>query len=83
MHDFLKAVKLASLEAVNSSQPSTPLVGNVISTLPLSIRVNQRLILSEANLMIMEAASGIVTNDKVALIKFAGGQQYLVLGKLK
>lgn len=87
MHDFLKAVKQASLDAVNSSQPSAPFVGTVSSDSPLTIRLNQRLILTQQNLLLMASASAsasaFAVGDKVALLRFPGGQQYLVLGKLK
>lgn len=83
MRDFLKAVKQASIDAVNSSQPSAPFVGTVSAVSPLSIRLDQRLILTQQNLLLMASAPGFAVGDKVALIRFLGGQQYLVLGKLK
>lgn len=83
LHDFLRAVKQASLDAVNSTQPSAPFVGTVASASPLTIKLDQRLILTQPNLILMESAVGLAEGDKVALIRFSGGQQFLVLGKLE
>lgn len=81
--DFLKAIKQASVDAVDASQPAAPFVGTVASSSPLSIRLDQRLTLGKEHLMVMAAAEGVVYGDKVAVIRFAGGQKYLLLGKIK
>ena len=83
MHDFLKAVKQAAIDAVSSAQPAAPFVGTVASTDPLEIRLDQRLILAGQNLILMESVTDLLPGDKMALIRFSGGQQYLVLGKIR
>lgn len=81
--EFLNAIKQASVDAINSSQPAAPFVGTVVAASPLSIRLDQRLLLNKEHLIVMAAADGIVKGDKVAVMRFAGGQKYLVLGKIK
>lgn len=83
MPEFLKAIKQASVEAVNSTQPSAPFVGTVATASPLSVRLDQRLTVSKEHLVVMAAAGDAVVGDKVAVIRFAGGQRYLVLGKVR
>ena len=48
--DLIKLIKKTSLEAVNASKPANMVFGKVVSTLPLKIKVDQKLILGEAQL---------------------------------
>ena len=83
LNDFLRAIKRASLEAVDASQPAEPLIGTVASISPISITINQRLILSSGNIIVLSSAVGVSEGDRVALIRFTGGQKFLLLGKIE
>ena len=50
MNDFLKLIKKTAIEAVNASKPADMVFGKVISTSPLKIKVDQKLILTSAQL---------------------------------
>lgn len=50
--DFLKLIKKAAVEAVNASKPANMVFGKVISESPLKIKVDQKLILTEKQLIL-------------------------------
>lgn len=50
--DLLKLIKKSAVEAVNASKPANILFGKVISAKPLKIQVEQKLILTSAQLVL-------------------------------
>ena len=50
--DFLKMVKKAAVDAVNASKPANMVFGKVVSTSPLKIKIDQKLILGKAQLVL-------------------------------
>lgn len=52
MNDFVKLMKKTAVEAVNASKPANAVFGKVISTSPLKIKVDQKLILTSAQLVL-------------------------------
>lgn len=52
MNDFLKLMKKTAIEAVNASKPANMVFGKVISETPLKIKVDQKLILTSAQLVL-------------------------------
>ena len=52
MNDFLKLIKKTAVEAVNASKPANVVFGKVISVSPLKIKVDQKLILGKAQLIL-------------------------------
>lgn len=50
--DFVKVMKQAGTEAVTASKPANVVFGKVISADPLKIQVEQKLILSKAQLIL-------------------------------
>ena len=50
--DFVKVIKKVAIEAVNASKPANIVFGKVISEKPLKIKVNQKLILTEKQLVL-------------------------------
>ena len=50
--DLVKAIKRAAVEAVNASKPANMVFGKVISESPLKIKVDQKLILTEKQLIL-------------------------------
>ena len=51
-NDFLKVIKKAALDAVNTTQPSDFYFGKVISTSPLKISIEQKMTLGAAQLVL-------------------------------
>lgn len=70
MTDLLKAIKRASREASEASGPSDFVFGKVISTDPLQIQVDQKLILTRAQLVLTRSVTDFDT--KVTLKKSDG-----------
>ena len=52
MTDFIKLMKKTAVEAVNASKPSNMVFGKVISISPLKIKLDQKLILTSAQLVL-------------------------------
>ena len=50
--DLVKAIKKAAVEAVNASKPANMVFGTVISASPLKIKIDQKLILTSAQLVL-------------------------------
>ncbi len=55
MNGFLVSVKRAAVEAVEASKPAAIVMGKVISTNPLTVRVDQKLSLGSAQLVLTSA----------------------------
>ena len=52
MNDFLKLMKKTAVEAVDASKPANIVFGKVINEKPLKIKVDQKLILTEKQLVL-------------------------------
>ncbi len=52
MPNMVEIIKMAAIDAVNDSKPTTVVFGSVLSTAPLAISVDQKLILKEAHLIL-------------------------------
>jgi hypothetical protein len=61
--DLLKLIKKTAVEAVNASKPANMVFGKVISTSPLKIKIDQKLILTSAQLVL----SKHVTNYRLSV----------------
>ncbi|WP_347498649.1 DUF2577 domain-containing protein [Ruminiclostridium papyrosolvens] len=48
---MVEIIKMAAIDAVNDSKPTTVVFGNVLSTAPTAISIDQKLILKEAHLI--------------------------------
>lgn len=94
---MLDIIKKASLSAVSSTNPMAVLYGTVISENPLEVNVDQRFNLTEDFLVVGESMTeyklhiageeyvirqGLKTGDTVLLVRYQGGQTYLVLDRL-
>jgi len=51
-NDFVKSMKKAAVEAVEASKPANVVFGTVLSEKPLKIKVDQKLILTEKQLVL-------------------------------
>ncbi|MGM1048647.1 MAG: DUF2577 domain-containing protein [Bacillota bacterium] len=94
---MLDIIKKASLSAVGSTNPMAVLYGIVTSQDPLEVNVDQRFSLTEDFLVVGESMTeyklnigseeyvireGLKTGDTVLLVRYQGGQTYLVLDRL-
>lgn len=83
MNDFLKLVKKTALEAVNASRPTNVVFGKVINDSPLKIKIDQKLVLSSAQLVLCENVTNFLNvGEEVVLIQMSGGQKYVVIDKI-
>ena len=84
MPDLLDIMKRAALGAVDSTDPATFIFGTVTGTGPVEIQIDQKLTLSTAQLVFMASlpASSLAMGDSVVLLRQAGGQLFVVLGKV-
>ena len=83
MIEFVQCIKRAAREAVEADVPAAPCVGTVVKEDPLTVRLSQRLSLSGRQLLFLEGQEELEEGDRLALLRFAGGQKYLVVGWLK
>lgn len=84
---ILEMIKQAAVEAVDAMQPCRIVFGKIISLSPLKISVDQKLILTSAQLAFTRTGKTFIDNElvpggKVAMIRQQGGQMYLVLDKV-
>lgn len=56
--------------------------GSVLSTTPLTIKVDNRFDLPGEGVVLLEGVN-LKVGDKVVLLRNQGGQEYLVLGRVK
>lgn len=83
MRELLETIKLAALEAVETQQPATVLLGTVEQISPLTVRVHQRLKLGGGQLLFLAGTETPAAGTQLALLRFPGGQQFLVLGEIR
>ncbi len=50
--NMVEIIKMAAIDAVNDSKPTTVVFGSVLNTAPLAISIDQKLILKEAHLIL-------------------------------
>jgi len=81
--ELVQTIKQAAIEAVEAEVPAAPVVGTVVTTQPLAVRLNQRLTLPGARLIFLRGQSVPMRGDRLALLRFQGGQNYVVLGVLQ
>lgn len=85
MHSFnnlLNAIKQAATEAVEASKPVAIMYGSILSTSPWKINVEQKMILTSAQLVLTETAKNLKPKDEVLLLQMQGGQKFIVVDKV-
>ena len=82
LNELVQSIKQAAVEAVEAAVPVAVFVGTVEPDAPFAVRLDQRLTLTRRRLVLLEGQAVPVAGQRVALLRFAGGQQYLVLGVL-
>ncbi|MDI9469039.1 MAG: DUF2577 domain-containing protein [Bacillota bacterium] len=81
MPDLAQLIKKIALDAVEASAPANVLFGTVTATSPLTVRISARLIIRRPALKSLEGLE-LQTGDSVAVLRAAGGQVWLVLGRI-
>ncbi len=82
--ELLQAIKRAAVEAVAAGQPVALCYGQVRSVQPLQIMADQKLPLEAEQLELLSAVrGGLQVGEKVLLLRWQGGQKYLVLDRLE
>ena len=66
VNDLLNSIKKAASEAVDASKPVAVMYGKVISDSPLKINVEQKMTLSEAQLILTRSVSRYTTDVTIA-----------------
>lgn len=77
--DLVKVVKKAAVDAVNASKPSNIVFGKVINESPLKIKVDQKMILTSAQLVLARN----VTDYEVEMEPSLNGLPYFHLTESK
>ena len=91
-------IKRAAMAAVNASMPAGVYFGTVVSVKPLKISVEQKMILSEKQLVLSSLVLdfrveigqvsqsvhlALKSGEKVILIREQGGQKYVVFDRIR
>ena len=82
--ELVKTIKKAALDAVKADKPVEVCFGNVISTSPLKILVEQKLTLGAEQLVLTKtvAERGIAVGTSLLLIRFDTGQRFAAIDTL-
>lgn len=83
MVELLQTIKKAAVEAVENEVPAAPCIGTVTQVSPLAVRLNQRLTIPSSRILFLAGQRIPAVGDRLALLRFVGGQKYLVLGWLQ
>ena len=80
MDDLLTVIKQAAKEAVAQAEPTEVLSGTITKLNPMTVHIDQKLILTEEFLTVTKEVKSKLSKGKVILLKVQGGQKYLILG---
>lgn len=82
--DLLKVMKRAAVEAVEANNPVNVCFGEVTSTAPLEVVIDQKLPLGKAQLIVSERVTEkpLSKNDGVILLRQQGGQKYVIMDRI-
>ena len=75
-------VKQAAVEAVQAEKPLELRFGSVLSSSPLTVRVEEKILLTSAFLIVPERLTDLLPGDRVAPLRMQGGGRYLLLDRL-
>lgn len=82
-NSLLFLIKKAAVEAVEAKKPTALMFGKVTSTSPLRVTIEQKLNLSEKQLICgMNVIGELAADDEVIILRMQGGQRFLVLDKV-
>lgn len=77
-------IKKCAIEAFNASKPCDYRTGTIIKTDPLTVQISQNVVIPKDFLLLTRriANTGLEVNDKVLMIRKAGGQQYVIIDEV-
>lgn len=81
MSEVGELIKELALNAVEAEKPVDIVSGCVICTEPLKVRIEQRLVL-EKNFIDVCVGAVYEVDSQVALLRYKGGQRYLLLDSI-
>lgn len=82
MPRLLNLMKEVGNEAVQSGSPCAVMFGKVTGLKPLKIKIDQRLILGDKQLIKTENSKKIRKNDSVLLLRMQGGQKFIIFDRI-
>lgn len=93
-NELLRWIKQAAVDAVKQTKPVQLVYGKVVTTSPLSVRLDQQRTLTANFLKRLDytatASDGVTVEvkefskgDEVAMLQKQGGQEFLILGKVE
>lgn len=82
MSDIGELIKELAVNAVEAEKPVEIVTGLVIGINPLEIRLEQRLVIGKDFIDVCEGAVYEI-DSKVAMIRYKGGQRYLLIDSIK
>ncbi|MEG1165939.1 MAG: DUF2577 domain-containing protein [Oscillospiraceae bacterium] len=91
--ELVRIIKQAATDAVNAASPVAITYGKVVSVQPLEIKLDQKLTLSTAQLILCRNVTdftlgqtkygfALKLGDEVVMARQQGGQKYLVIDRL-
>ena len=96
-NELVETLKRAAVEAMEATKPVNVYFGEVISSSPLKINVEQKMILSEKQLILsrnvtnfktklssgdITVYNGLVAGDEVIILRQQEGQKFIVLDRI-
>lgn len=84
VNELVETLKKAAIEAVEAKKPVSIYFGEVVSDNPLKINVEQKMVLSDKQLILTGTIleKGLVVDENVILVRMQGGQKFIVMDTL-
>lgn len=81
---MIESIKRIALETIEASQPVQIIFGTVNSVSPLIILVDNRIELTSEFFVMTETIQqkGLFVGNNLVLIRYQGGQQFLIIDKV-
>lgn len=83
MPDLIDTIKAISKNTYESMSPPKMTVGRINTLDPLEIKVDEKLYLKTAQLILLESAGELSEGDRVIMLRVQKGQNYIILGRAK
>lgn len=82
--ELIKVIKRSAIEAVEALKPVNICFGEVVSTSPLKVNVEQRMVLGELQLVLSEKVveKPLEQGDNVILFRQQLGQKYIITDRI-
>lgn len=83
--NLLNLIKKAAIDAVNSDNPVSVLFGRLASTEPITVMIDQKLLIDSSFLVITRRIADMIEREelkaggKLLLLRMQGGQKFVVV----